>query len=267
MEQKKFTYIAMDIEGDVTTIVFKRPKYRNALNSKMVKEITDAVRLASDSLFLVFKGEGHIFSAGADIDYMRRIARMSYADNITDAINLANLFKAISATPSITISLVQGASLGGANGIVAACDFAIAATNTLFSFSEVKLGLVPATISPYVVAKIGRAKALELFISARQLDAKEAHSIGLLTHLAKPTELEVALGKLLSSLKQNSPSAMRSVKSMVNELFPVQIADQESTSVIIADARASYDGQEGLSAFLEKRAPSWYSSDSKGKGW
>lgn len=267
MEDSKYTFIKVATDGDITTITFNRPDVRNAFNSKMIREITSAVQAASDSLFVVFRGVGSVFSAGADIDYMRKIARMGYDDNLKDARRLATLFDTIARSTSITIAMLQGASMGGANGIVATSDFCLAASSTLFSFSEVKLGLVPATISPYVLGKIGRGRATELFISGRQLDANEAHRIGLVSQVVQADDLDAELSKLLDTLRQNSPSAMRSVKRLVATISPADSNIAEVTSSFIADARSSIDGQEGLAAFLEKRRPSWFNTETKGKGW
>lgn len=266
MEQGKYLYIKVDVDEDTTTILFRRPDVRNAFNSKMIKEITSAVKMA-DSLFLVFRGEGNVFSAGADVDYMRKIARMGYDDNLKDAKILAKLFEEIANSSCITISMIQGASMGGGNGIVAASDFSIALRNTLFSFSEVKLGLVPATISPYVLQKVGRGKALELFLTGRQFDAAEAHSIGLVTKVVEHNSFENDLITLKEKLRQNSPAAMRSVKRLLRSLASSSEDILEITSSFIADARSSMDGQEGLAAFLEKRSPSWFNAESNDKGW
>lgn len=266
MEQSKYSTIRVDVDGDTTTIIFNRPEVRNAINSKMVREITEAVRSA-DTLFLVFRGEGNVFSAGADAEYMRKIARMGYDDNLRDARRLATLFEVISSSSCITISVVHGASLGGGNGIVAASDLSVAAKNTLFSFSEVRLGLIPATISPYILSRIGKGKTLELFLTARQLDALEAHQIGLVTKVCDVDTLNDELEALKEHLRQNSPTAMRSVKRLIVGLENGSLDVKEMTSAFIADARSSMDGQEGLAAFLEKRKPIWFNAETQDKGW
>lgn len=266
MEQRRYSTIRVDVDGDTTTITFNRPEVRNAFNSKMIGEITEAVSTA-DTLFLVFRGEGNVFSAGADIDYMGKIARMGYDDNLRDARRLAALFEAIASSSCITISVVHGASLGGGNGIVAASDLAVAAKNTLFSFSEVRLGLVPATISPYVLSRIGKSKTMELFLTARQLDALEALQIGLVAKVCDADMLNDELEMLQEHLRQNSPAAMRSVKRLIAALENGSQDVKEMTSAFIADTRSSIDGQEGLAAFLEKRKPAWFNAETRGKGW
>lgn len=266
MEQGRYHFIKVEVEGDTTTITFCRPEVRNAFNSKMIKEITSAVA-AIDSLFLVFRGAGSVFSAGADIDYMRKIARMGYNENIKDAKLLALLFEEITKSSAITISMVQGAAMGGGNGIIAASDFSIAAENTLFSFSEVKLGLIPATISPYVLSRLGRSKTLELFLSGRQFAAVEAKQIGLITIVAEQESMDVELDRLKQALRLNSPAAMRSVKRLMGYLENNLPDMVDVTSSFIADARSSIDGQEGLAAFLEKRKPSWFNAETNDKGW
>ncbi len=244
------------------TLTLNRPEMHNAFDDTLISALTSELkRLERDKSVRVvlLAARGKSFSSGADLNWMRRMADYSFEENLTDAIELADLMKTLANLSKPTIALVQGAAIGGGVGLVACCDIAIASENVSFCLSEVKLGLIPAVISPYVAAAIGPRATRRYFLTAERFDAAEAHRLGLVHEVVRPDELNARVERLSHQLLQNGPQAMASVKALVAEVALSSLDDDliADTAERIAEIRASDEGREGLSAFLEKREPNW----------
>lgn len=244
-------------------VTLNRPAKKNAFDAATVAALHEAfVTLHSaDTVRVVFvRGAGGTFSAGADLEWMRDAAGWSEGENRDDALGLARMLKALHDIPALTVALVEGAAMGGGAGIVAACDMAVAVKGTKFAFSEVKLGLIPATIAPYVVEAVGARKARQLFLTGNAFDADYAASLGLIDMvLPDAGALDGMVSMLAQSLKSSAPGAMGEAKRLVNDVAGRRIDGglMEDTAKRIARARVSEDGQEGVRAFLERRKPRW----------
>jgi methylglutaconyl-CoA hydratase len=246
----------------VTTIAIDRPEVANAIDEATIAALTEAFEAASQDpavRVVVLTGRGKAFSAGADLAWMRRASTMSHEENVADALNLAALLKAIDLCPKPTVALVNGAAFGGAVGLTAACDVAIAADTAAFRLSEVRLGLVPGIISPYVVAAVGAKTARRLAVTGALFDAAEALRVGLVAQVVPAADLAAAGAKLVDGLLENAPQAMGMAKTLIGVVTgePIDEALARLTAEFIAAARASDEGREGVGAFLEKRLPSW----------
>jgi methylglutaconyl-CoA hydratase len=236
--------------GDVLRITMSRPEQRNAFDAALIQELTEAFSDVGDVRAVVLAGEGKSFSAGADVEWMRAAAELSYEGNVADARRLRMMLETIDSCPAPVISRVQGHALGGGCGLVACSDIAIAAPDTRFGFSEVKLGIIPAVISPFALAKVGASAARRYFVTGERFDAETALRIGLVHELAD--DLDAAVDALLDELRSAGPEAARHAKKLVLER-----PDGLATERRIAQRRTSEEGQEGLRAFVEKRQPSW----------
>lgn len=248
----------------VLTITMNRPEVHNAFDEKQIARLTEVLSKAAsdDSVKLIVLGsEGKHFCAGADINYMQRMGNNTRQQNLEDAAALAGLMKTLNILPKPTIAKVQGAAYGGAVGLVCCCDIAIGATSTVLSLSEVKIGLVPATIGPYVISAVGQRTARRLFISGERVAAHAAQSMGLLHSVVEDELLNDAVQGVLDSLLENSPNAMAAAKRAVFKLTSEEITDEmiEYSIDMIAELRESEEGREGTAAFLEKRSASWVS--------
>jgi methylglutaconyl-CoA hydratase len=247
----------------VATVTMNRPELHNAFDDSLIDELTDALSELDedpDVRVVVLAASGKSFSAGADLNWMRRMADYSYEQNLADAEGLAELMRTLDTLTKPTIALVQGAAYGGGVGLVACCDIAIASSRASFCLSEVKLGLFPAVISPYVVAAIGSRASRRYFLSAEPFNADEALHLGLVHKVvADGQELDEAANTMVVRLLANSPAAMAGAKLLVADVAGRRIdaALIADTAGRIADQRSSREGREGLSAFLEKRAPFW----------
>ncbi len=246
----------------IATLTLNRPERHNAFDDRLIAEIgLTLARLADDDTVgvVMLAAAGNSFSAGADLDWMRRMAGYHRAENEADALRLAEMMRALDTLPKPTIALVHGAAYGGGVGLVAACDIAIAAESASFCLSEVRLGLIPAVISPYVLAAIGRRAARRYMLSAERFDAREAHRIGLVHGVVAAPALDAAGVALARTLLDNGKEAMADTKRLIAEVAdrPVDAALMALTAHRIAAARARAEGAEGLAAFLEKRAPAW----------
>jgi methylglutaconyl-CoA hydratase len=208
---------------------------------------------------MVLGSEGKSFSAGADLEWMKRMASYSYDENLRDASALALMLKTLNEIPQPTIARVQGAAFGGAVGLVSCCDMAVAASAASFSLSEVKIGLVPATISPYVIAAIGQRAARRYFVTAERFDAHRALQLGLVNEVVDAEQLDQEIDRLINTLLANGPEAVTGAKQLVFDVAGKPIDQQliDATCETIAAIRVSEQGQEGLQAFLEKRKPQW----------
>ena len=249
-------------QGAVLTLTLSRPEVRNAFNDEVVAEITAAFLDAASRAevrSVVLAAEGPAFCAGADLNWMRHMADYSHAENLADAAQLAEMLRVMYHCPKPTIARIQGDVYAGGMGLVAACDMAVSVDTAHFCLSEVKLGLIPATISPYVIRAMGARAAHRYFLTAERFDAQEAHRIGFVHEVVGADQLDAKVAELTQALIAASPNAVRSCKTLVHE-----VAGHEISALLIgrtvegiADIRASREGREGVKAFLQKRKPSW----------
>lgn len=246
----------------VVSITLNQPEKHNAFDDSVIAQLQAAFeRAAADSgvRALVLQAQGKSFSAGADLAWMQRMASYSVAENRRDADALALMLSTLNQLPFPTIARVQGAAFGGAVGLVSCCDLAVAAPRASFCLSEVKIGLIPATISPYVVAALGERAARRYFLTAERFDAQTAKALGLVSEIAEEAELDSAIDALLIALISNGPQALKAAKQLVFAVAnkPIDQVLIDQTSARIAAIRVSDEGQEGLQAFLQKRKPRW----------
>ena len=240
----------MEREGEILRITLARPERRNAFDAELIRELAEAFVDVGRSRAVVLAGEGASFSAGADVDWMRSSVDLSYEENVADANALRGMLEAIDRCPAPVISRVQGHALGGGCGLVACSDIAVAHEDAVFAFSEVKLGIIPAVISPFALANIGPGAARRFFVTGEPFDAHTALRIGLVHEVAK--DLDAVLERVLAEVLSAGPKAARAAKRLVLER-----PDGPETARWIAERRTSDEGQEGLRAFLEKRRPNW----------
>ena len=259
---KKFKHLLIQINHGVGIIWLNRPELRNAFNDDMIAELTAALKaLEADAAIraVVLAGTGPAFCAGADLNWMKRMSGYSFAQNHADAMGMATMLHTLYTLKKPTIARVHGAAFAGGVGLVAACDMAVAAYEAEFCLSEVKLGLIPATISPYVVRAMGERASRRYFLSAERFTAAEAYRVGLLSDIAPAAELDGRINELLEQLLLGGPGAQALSKDLIRAVAGTPLtADLVSdTASRIATARASAEGKEGVTAFLEKRAPAW----------
>ena len=257
-----FKTILTSQNNAVLTITLNRPEVHNAMNDTMIAELTRAfTEIPGDGSVrtVVLRGNGKSFCAGADLNYMKSIASFGFEENEADGRKLAALFTAIYRCPVPTIAMVHGAAFGGANGLLAACDMVIAEENTRFAFSEVKLGIAPATIGPFVIKRIGEYGAKELMLTGRRFSAADAQRWNLVNYSLPEKETEEKLNTLLKEFSTAAPRAVRKTKQMIQKTVSEQDMEETIayTARLIAELRASEEGQEGMAAFLEKRKPNW----------
>jgi len=246
----------------VAQVRLNNPDKHNAFDDEIIGELTEAFVAIVDNSnvrVMVLGSEGKSFSAGADLEWMKRMASYSYDENLRDASALALMLKTLNEIPQPTIARVQGAAFGGAVGLVSCCDMAVAASAASFSLSEVKIGLVPATISPYVIAAIGQRAVRRYFVTAERFDAHRAMEIGLVNEVVDAEQLDQEIARLIDAVLANGPEAIIAAKRLVFDIAGKPIDQQliDSTCETIAAIRVSEQGQEGLQAFLEKRKPHW----------
>ena len=246
----------------VAQVTLNNPDKHNAFDDQMIIELTNAFNaLAANAnvRIMLLKSEGKSFSAGADLDWMKRMASYSYQQNLNDARALAAMLKALHQMPIPTIARVQGAAFGGAVGLVSCCDIALASSNASFALSEVKIGLVPSTISPYVIAAIGERHAKRYFMTAERFDANTALQIELVHEAVEKSLLDDKVEQLVTAILSNGPEAVAVAKQLIFAVSgkPIDSKLIEHTCEVIAGIRVSPQGQEGLSAFLDKRKPNW----------
>jgi methylglutaconyl-CoA hydratase len=256
--------IELDVSrAGVAVVLLNRPEKRNALNAVVIEELHGVIETLSKTpevRVVILRGAGPAFCAGADIEWLRAAADYSIHDNEEDAFALAEMMRRFHELPQLTIAMVHGAAMAGGCGLVAAADVAVALKGTQFRFSEVRLGIVPANVAPYVMQAIGPRWARALFATAESFDAAFAHQIGLVQYVAEDeTELDGLVEHLTSLVFRASPRAVAEVKELVDEVIgePIDTQLSRRTSRRLAHARTSPDGREGLSAFLEKRKPAW----------
>ena len=258
------SYETLDIErqGAVATVWMNRPEVFNAFNEQLIDDLAAACGALEDDAgvrVVVLAGRGRHFSAGADLNWMQRASACTEAENLADARKFAAMLQALSGLPKPTIARVQGAALGGGTGLAAACDMVVAADNAQFSTSEVKFGIIPAVISPYVLRAIGPRHALRYFQSAERFGAAEAKAMGLVGEVVTLAELDAAVDRLVQALLACGPQAQLAAKQLIAALAgrPIDDAVAEETAGRIARQRATAEAREGFAAFVDKRAPAW----------
>ena len=254
--------LAIERRGAVATLWMDRPAVFNAFNEQLIAELAAAcAELDADASVrvVVLAGRGKHFSAGADLNWMRRAADSTEAENLADSRKFAAMLRALSGMSKPTIARVQGAALGGGTGLTAACDMAIAADNASFATSEVKFGIIPAVISPYVLRAIGPRHALRYFQSAERFGALEAKAMGLVNEVVTVDEIDAAVDRLVQALLACGPQAQLAAKQLIAALAgrPIDDAVGEETATRIARQRATSEAREGFAAFFDKRAPAW----------
>jgi methylglutaconyl-CoA hydratase len=249
-------------DDGAAVLTLARPDVHNAFNEGMIAEMTAAVAaLDRDPAvrLVILAAEGKSFSAGADLDWMRRMAAYSKAENLADAGRLAELMRALNGLAKPTIARVQGAAFGGGVGLISCCDIAVAAQGARFALSEVSLGLIPAVISPYVIAAIGTRAARRWFLTGERFDAEEAWRLGLVHRVVPPADLDTAVEAIVAPLLAGPSGAQAAAKELIFAVAdrPVGAEVIADTARRIAERRATAEGREGVAAFLEKRAPNW----------
>ena len=248
-------------DGVVTTVTLARPDSHNALNVGLIEELTSCFEDISDDdgvRAVVLAGEGRSFCAGADIGYMRETANFTYEDNLDDARRLATMYWTIDTCPKPLVARVHGAALGGGSGLVAVADVVVADEEARFAFTEVRLGIAPASIAPFVVRKIGASHARSLFVTGERFRVEKAREIGLVHNVAPRDDLDAAVEEKVGELLQGGPVAQATVKALLRRLETTEPMEAPGlTSRVISELRTGEEGQEGLAAFLEKREPGW----------
>jgi methylglutaconyl-CoA hydratase len=254
--------IEFEKQGDLGIVWLNRPEIHNAFNEVMISELIscfEEINKMDEVRIAILRGRGKSFCAGADLNWMRDVARYSYDQNLKESLNLSNCFFTIYTCAKPTIAVVHGAAIGGANGLLASCDIALAEDDAIFSLSEVKIGVVPACISPYVTKRVGEYGSRELMLTGRRIRGKEAEHFRLVNKSLPAAELEEYLSGLTGLLRTSGPKAMTHCKNLIFNISNKEKLEKAlvSTAKMIAEIRASEEGQEGMAAFLEKRKPKW----------
>jgi methylglutaconyl-CoA hydratase len=253
--------VRLVVSNSIARVTLARPEVRNAFNAEVIEQLHDVfsrITAADDVRAVVLAGEGKVFCGGADIQWMRASLDLSFDANVADAERMSDMFRAIDNCPKPVIAQIHGAALGGGTGLAAACDIAIAADDTVFGFTEVKLGIIPAVISPFVLAKIGVSHARALFLTGERFDARRAKHIGLVHDVVAPIELGAAVEHCLEEIFTAGPAAVRAAKLLVRRVADNSYDDSRTiTARAIAQQRIGTEGQEGLRAFLERRQASF----------
>ena len=261
MDKKIYKTIIFTQKEKIVYITLNRPDIHNAFNSLMISELADAFEKVKEDesiRVVVLSGEGKSFCAGADINWMREVIHYSYEQNLEESLQLAELLYNIYSLPKPTVAMVNGTAIGGGTGFLSACDIAVASEEAKFGLSEVKIGLVPAAISPYVVRKIGESKAREYFLTGKRITARRALEIGLVNEVFPLEMLREKVNELVNLLLTSGPEAVASCKELVFKVSSMSLEDAKAyTAQMIAGLRVSDEGQEGMAAFLEKRKPHW----------
>lgn len=257
-------YKTLEIERDgwVATVWMNRPEVFNAFNEQLIGDLSSAcTALDADPSVrvVILAGRGRHFSAGADLNWMKRASSYGEAENLEDSRRFARMLRALSELSKPTIARVQGAALGGGTGLAAACDMAVASSNAVFSTSEVKFGIIPSVISPYVLRAIGPRHALRFFQTAEQISAEKAREIGLINEVTADDALDAGIATLVAALLAGAPQAKQAAKQLIRAISGRAIDDEvmEETAQRIARQRATDEAKDGIVSFLEKRTPAW----------
>ncbi len=256
------TALTVTLEKGVATLTLNRPEVRNAFGAELIAELTEQIAecdLDPQVRVLVLRAEGKHFSAGADLNWMRSMKELPLADNQRDARKLAQLLEVLDGCRKPLIGVCQGAAMGGGVGLLACCDIVLAADDAFFALSEVRIGLTPATISPYVIRAIGARHARRYFVTGERFSAQRALALGLVHEVVSADELEDSLETLLHSVLAGGPEAQQAAKDLVRDVSerPINAQLMDELAERIAHQRIGEEGQEGLGAFLEKRKPAW----------
>jgi methylglutaconyl-CoA hydratase len=259
---KSYTTIEFELKEDVGIVWLNRPEIHNAFNEVMISELIEcfeAINEMEKVRVAILRGKGKSFCAGADLNWMRGVANYSYEQNYEESLNLSKCFYTIYTCKKPTIAIVHGAAIGGANGLLASCDFAYADDNTTFSLSEVKIGIIPACISPYVTKRVGEYGSKELMITGKRIKGPEAEYHRLVNKSLPTEELDEYVNSIIDLLRTSGPVAITQCKNLIFNIANKETIEEalESTARMIAEIRASEEGQEGMAAFLEKRKPNW----------
>jgi methylglutaconyl-CoA hydratase len=249
-------------ERGVATVTLNSPEKHNAFDETIIAKLISVFEQLDDNddvKIMILRSEGKNFSAGADLDWMKRMANYNYDENVRDANALAKMLHTLNFLKIPTIARVQGAAMGGGAGLVCCCDIAIATDKASFAFSEAKLGLLPATIGPYVLQSIGSQAARRYFMTAERFGAERAMNLGMVSDVVDENQLDEKIAHLVDTILINSSDAVKAAKQLIIDIDGKQVSEElmQLTSERIADIRASEEGIEGLTAFLEKRKPSW----------
>lgn len=266
MSENSYSTIKCELDGPVARLSFNRPEIHNAFNSTLIEEmlhLLNSLNSKENLRVVVLTGKGKSFCAGADLNWMKSVVDQSFEQNLSESNRLAELFYAFYSFPKPIIGRINGAAIGGGCGFVAVCDVAVAAASAVFSFSEVKIGIVPACIAPYVIKKCGEGKTRELFITGERIKAEHAAEVGLINRVVEDTDLDSAIDDLCRAIVSSGPEAVKMAKELIASV-PAMSPDQFKpyTAEMIARLRQSDEGQEGMHAFLAKRKPNWCSDDS-----
>jgi methylglutaconyl-CoA hydratase len=259
---KTYENIEFELKDKIGTVWLNRPDKHNAMNAEMIGEIIgcyEQINEMEEVRIAVLRGRGKSFCAGADLNYMKSIAEFGFEENYQDSLKLAKCFNVIYTCKKPTIAIVHGAAIGGANGLLAACDFVYCDDETKFAFAEVKLGIVPATISPYVVKRIGEFGARDLMLTGKRILGKEAENFGLVNKSLSGEALDEQVNRTIKFLKTSGPDAMSACKELLYTISNEKGFEDsiDYTAKLIAELRASEEGQEGMASFLEKKKPKW----------
>jgi methylglutaconyl-CoA hydratase len=253
--------IRLAVDGGIARVTLARPEVRNAFNAEMISQLHEAftrIAAADDVRAVVLAGDGAVFCGGADINWMRDSLNLSFEANAGDAERMSDMFRAIDNSPKPVVAAIHGAALGGGAGLAAVCDIVIATEESIFGFTEVKLGIIPAVISPFVLAKIGLSQARALFLTGERFGASHAKAIGLAHEVVPAGELDAAVERRLGELRTAGPNAVAAAKLLVRRVADNSYeASRDITTKAIARQRVSPEGQEGLRAFLERRRASF----------
>ena len=256
-----YQHLVVRRDGAVEHVTLNRPDVRNAFNEVLIAEITQwAAATAADRgvRVAVLSGAGTVFCAGADLNWMAKMASYTFDENVRDATAAAQMYAALDALPMPLVTRIHGAALGGGAGLAAVSDVAVAGAQTVFGFTEVKVGILPAMISPFVLARIGQAAARELFLTGMRFDTVRAREIGLVHAVVPDADLDARVATYVEDVLTAAPEAVAAAKALLREIAGRPAADVlDLTARTIATRRASAEGQEGLHAFLHKRKPTW----------
>jgi methylglutaconyl-CoA hydratase len=257
----KYETIVFSKDGKIARIFFDRPSVHNSFNSTMIKELSavfEKIKKDKSIRVVVLSGKGKSFCSGADIKWLREIIDFSFEQNLKESLQLAEVLHNIYTLPKATVAMVNGAAIGGGIGFLSACDISVASEDAKFGLSEVKIGLVPAAISPYVVRRIGEGKAREYFLTGKRISAKKALEIGLINEVVPLKRLKTTVDDTANLLLSSGPEAIAACKELIHKVPEMNFDKvKKYTARMIANLRISAEGQEGMASFLEKRKPKW----------
>lgn len=261
MRSRTFETLQVERDGRVVRLWLNRPAVRNAFNAVMVRELRKAledVRRDDEARVVVLSGRGSAFCSGADLNWMREIIDFTYEQNLGETMDLAEALHELYSLPKPTVARVNGPAIGGGTGFVSVCDIVVASTEARFGLSEVKIGVVPAAISPYVVRRMGESRARQYFLTGERFDGRRAAEIGLANIVAEPAGLDAAVEAVVGSLLSSGPEALASAKELLRRVPGMDFEEcKRFTAEMIARLRVSAEAQEGMAAFLKKRKPKW----------